>query len=421
MNQNKQNNEIQISDTELEMEFISRLLFDPDLIKEAYGKIKPDDLLLKEAKTLYKMMLKFHEDKEQWDLSSVYHSLKDKEHYHNIVFRQPLGLGLRGFKILIKTLRKSRLKYDILVLAEKAQRDLVNKEPEQVITDQLTQYRSIETHLISEEEWSMENSLKRHSDLMEKRYSGDFQGVLTGFPMLDSALVNGIQKKDLVIVGARPSVGKTSFSLSVALNAAQRGSHTLFISCEMDDTEVFDRLIGFILKAPVSSIARGKIDKKKMDEAYQIIKKLPLTIIHTPKATSADVYSLAVKQKNTDGLDLLIVDYLGYLADEDTNEVIRVGKISRSLKTTANLLDCAVIAPHQLSRGIEHRKKDSLPMLSDLRDSGHVEQDADVIMFLNRDVLQKGERVTLRIAKNRTGQTATIDLRFSNITTRFEP
>ncbi|RPI82925.1 MAG: hypothetical protein EHM34_06120, partial [Nitrosopumilales archaeon] len=222
---------------------------------------------------------------------------------------------------------------------------------------------------------------------------------------------------------ARPSVGKTSFSLSVAFNVAKKGKKVLFLTCEMDDQEIFDRLLSFQTNHPILNITSGKIKKEIVEKGYEEIRKLPLSIMHLSEATSNDVYSIASKFKTINGLDLLVVDYLGYISDDGESEVERLGKISRSFKMTANLLDCVVLSPHQLNRAVERRSKTEreLLKLSDLRDSGHLEQDADVVMFLNRDMLGKqSEKSSIQIAKNRVGQTGLVDIRFNILTTKFE-
>ena len=184
----------------------------------------------------------------------------------------------------------------------------------------------------------------------------------------------------------------------------------------------FTKKFGIENLAPIPKLV---YKKEEIEQAYSELKTLPLSIIHLSKGTSGDVHAIAAKHRTLQGLDLLVVDYLSYLSDYDEeSEVLRLGKITKSLKMTANILDCAVLAPHQLSRRIERRSegKREQPLLSDLRDSGHIEQDSDVVLFLNRDLLgeEGGARTTLRIGKNRTGQVGIIDLKFDKETTMFQ-
>lgn len=333
---------------------------------------------------------------------------------------------MRVSKEMIKSLKSKAIGRAMFVeLWNLMKKNSETDDRSEVVAKGLTVFSTLSQRLSFDSDTKQTVTMK-HKKLMKRRLAGEIIGVPTGFPDLDFNLGQGFQTKDLVIVGARPSVGKTSFSLSLAHNMAKKGAKVLYFTLEMDDEEVMDRLLAFQLNAAVQSVVRGKIPKEKLKEAYAKLDAIPLTIKYMPKATSADIFSVAAKEKTINGLDVIIVDYLGLLSDEGEkreSEVARIGRVTKGLRGVAQMLDVVMVVPHQLNRRIEHRSAASQedPMLSDLRDSGHIEQDADVIMFLSRELMgNKREKAVLKIGKHRTGQTGKIDLRFNPLTTKFE-
>ena len=417
-------------DSRLESEIIARLIQEKGLMAETYGRISVDDFATAPAQEIYKVICDLYEQGLEWDIIGVRSTLLSKSNlkslpstFHDYLYGIIESYGLSSFKVLLQALKLNSVRSSSLMFLETTQNDLKEKDPALVINDVLSYFTNLNTTLNTENDWKFETTIKKHQELMELRRQGLTQGITTGFNQLDVSLGQGLQRKDLIVIGARPSVGKTSFALTVAYNAARKNHKVLFITLEMDNQEIMDKLLSFETKIPVTDIIRGTISNSQIfEEAYKSLLSLPLTIVHLPRGTSGDVYSVASKHKFSTGLDLLVVDYLGYLADEGDEEVSRLGQISRNLKVLSSLLDCSVLAPHQLNRKIEQRSENKrYPLLSDLRDSGHIEQDADVVMFLNRETLGENSIETqLRIGKNRTGDTAIIDLKFNKNTTRFE-
>lgn len=410
--------------TEIEKEFLVRLMANNESMKEAYGIIEVTDLLSKEAQDIYQKIIKLYETQDSWNVLIIRSQLKEPEKYHDFLFNIPQTAGLKAFRQLVKSIKSFSIQRQIYQFLFNNFNNLWDIEPAELSTRSLTFFSKLDLALSKKEEWNLKELLKTYQTVMDSRISGETTGITSGFKDLDYLMGQGFQRKDLIIVGARPSVGKTSFSLTIAHNAAKAGYKVLFITLEMDSNEILDRLLSFQTGIPVTQLIRGKIPKKeKVEEGYKELCSLPLSILHLPHATSGDVYAAASKHKYIQGLDLLVVDYLGYLSDNGEDEVLRLGRITKSLKTTANLLDCVVLAPHQLSRKIEQRSQErrEIPMLSDLRDSGHIEQDADAVLFLNRDIMgEKSTKTTLRIGKNRTGETGIIDLTFNHLTTHFD-
>jgi replicative DNA helicase len=432
MNERRQKNysipEIPLSQTtDVEEEFIRRLVIEPVLMKEAYGIVESKDLFSKECKEIFIEMLKLYERQESWDMLIL--SMKFPDHilheaHKDVIYSVPESVGVSSFKQQVKAIKSFSISREIYQFTTDQASLFWFRDPGDYATSALNFFSKLDLNYNRKEQWNLTELFKSYQTLMESRLAGLTTGITTGFKDLDYLLGQGFQRKDLVIIGARPSVGKTSFSLTLAHNAAKAGFKCLFISLEMDANEILDRLLSFQTGIPVTQLIRGKgIKQEKLQEGYKQLQSIPLSVLHLPRATSGDVYAAASKHKYIHGLDLLVVDYLGYLSDNGEDEVLRLGRISKSLKTTANLLDCTVIAPHQLSRKIEQRsqEKREIPLLSDLRDSGHIEQDADVVMFLNRNILgETGTKTTLRLGKNRTGETGILNLTFNQLTTRFE-
>ena len=269
---------------------------------------------------------------------------------------------------------------------------------------------------------SMEDITVQHRKIMKERKSGKLEGVPSGLKALDLKLNGGFKAGDLILIGARPSVGKTALALSFSYNAARKGHKVLFFSIEMSSIDIYDRMLAYITKRKCNDIIQGTAPTKLIKKAYTKAKKLNLSIVELAKATSDEVIEVVKSKLIEDKVDLIVVDYLQYLRDSEGkngNSASRIGKISANLKMLARMTNIPVISPVQLNRKSEHRTN-KRPELSDLRDSGNLEADADVVMLLNRAISEEyREKADLIIAKNRKGETGQIGLRFNSKTTRF--
>lgn len=261
-------------------------------------------------------------------------------------------------------------------------------------------------------------------------------GIKTGYVDLDHT-TNGFQRGDLIILAARPSVGKTAFALNIALQSSLRNPGAVAIfSLEMPCEQLMQRILSAKSEVYGDKIRSGYISNEEMvriQEACSEIRKTKIYIDDSAVIKMGDIFSKCRKLKSEQGLDLIIIDYLQLISassrSNSDNRQQEVSEISRSLKALARELDVPVIALSQLSRGVESRQ-DKHPMLSDLRESGSIEQDADIVIFLYRDSYQKKEEeaenavdpVDVDIAKHRNGATRRIQLMFSkNINAFFNP
>jgi len=256
------------------------------------------------------------------------------------------------------------------------------------------------------------------------------RGVPTGFGSLDNLLA-GLQKSDLIILAARPSVGKTTFALDLARNAALKYKKSVGIfSLEMSDQQLVDRMLAAEASVDSWKLRTGKLKNDQEFEAVQAamarLSDAPIHIDDQPGNNILKMRSSARRLKNEHGLDLLIVDYLQLMSPTSTKAsdsmVQQVTEISRSLKILARELDVPVLALSQLSRAVEQRG--GKPRLSDLRDSGSIEQDADVVMFIHREdkINKESERpniAEIMVEKHRNGPVGSAELYFDSQHVRF--
>lgn len=257
---------------------------------------------------------------------------------------------------------------------------------------------------------------------------GDVVGVPTGFADLDK-LTGGLQKSDLVIVAARPSVGKSALGLGVAFNAAVNHGHTVgMFVLEMSGEQIVQRLLSMETGIDSHRLRLGFIDDSEWNSvvrAFGRLSEAPIFVDDTASVTLMDVRSKARRLHAEHGLDLIIIDYLQLMTGgrRTENRVQEISEISRGLKGLARELDVPVVALAQLSRAVESRQS-HVPMLSDLRESGSIEQDADIVMFIYREDTYDPETerkgiADLIVAKHRNGPVGTVHLRFFEKTARF--
>lgn len=264
--------------------------------------------------------------------------------------------------------------------------------------------------------------------MLEASENKGISGIKTGYERYDK-VTSGMQPTNFIIIAARPAMGKTQYALGIMRNASVNDNKKgLFISCEMDEVQVMKRIIAVDSGIPGYSFKRGNLtpsERHRYEYSRRRIIDSKLKIV-AGSFTISDVLSLVYKMKNSEGLDYVVIDYIQKITSPGTqNRTNEVGDVSRKLKDMANDLKIPVIALAQLSRAVEHRV-DKKPMLSDLRESGDIEQDADIVMFLYRSgyYMTPEEKMSnplaedgyAIIAKHRDGDLEDIQLKFdSNI------
>ena len=275
----------------------------------------------------------------------------------------------------------------------------------------------------------LQELLSRSLDRLEELYDRgeSITGVPTGYHDLDE-LTAGLQPSNLVVVGARPSMGKTAFALGIGANAAAAGTPVLFFSLEMSHLEIAQRVLCAEARVDASRMRNGRLHEDhwgKISHAIGRLGSAPLHIDYNPNVTVMDIRAKSRRMKSRDGLGLVVVDYLQLMTGRNSaeNRQVEISEISRGLKLLARELEIPVVALSQLSRTLESRA-DKRPMLADLRESGAIEQDADVVMFVYRDEVYNADSsdrgtAEILVAKHRNGPTGMVQLAFVANYARF--
>lgn len=257
---------------------------------------------------------------------------------------------------------------------------------------------------------------------------GEVTGLTTGFKKLDE-VTSGLQKSDLVIIAARPAMGKTAFVLNVAQNAAiKAGASVLIFSLEMAKAQLGQRLLSMESRVEMQKLKTGAIERNDWDRINMALDSLSRTNIHIDDNSGISILEMKNKcrrLKAEKGLDLIIVDYLQLMQSDGKSDSRQqeISALSRQLKLLAREMDCPVLVLSQLSRAPEQRQ-DHRPILSDLRESGSIEQDADIVIFLYRDDYynddsEKPGVCEVNLAKHRSGPTEVVDLTWVARYTKF--
>lgn len=265
------------------------------------------------------------------------------------------------------------------------------------------------------------------TELFNAMSSGTIPGFDTGLHDYN-AITGGLQRSDLVVLAARPGVGKTSMALTFAYEMARRGTPILFFSLEMSREQLVQRLVSMHTGVSTHKLRQNQLRHDEIPEvirAFGEISEWPIYVEDMTDQTPLSIRTATLRHMSKVGESVVMVDYLQLMEGKgrDENRVQEVSKISRGLKKLAKETNMPVLALSQLSRAVEGRTS-HVPMLSDLRESGSIEQDADIVLFIYREELYDRESdkrgmAELHIAKHRNGPLGVIPLRFDNSTTRF--
>ena len=345
-------------------------------------------------------------------LTNVVPSAANFKHYCDIVVSNSVRRSLiKGGQAIIEDAFQNADEKNAMQNAEKTIFDLSQKDS------------SSGLELVGRPGGVLADVLKEISEIAENQ--GKMRGIPTGFRDLD-AVTNGLNKSDLILLAARPGVGKTSFAMNIALNVAlNEGKKVAIFALEMSRSQLVQRALASIAKVNLTHILRGTMDQEEWKRIWTAEKKLAqsaLFIDDNSTVTPLDIISKCRKLKMTEGLDLIVIDYLQLMTANKKgtreNRTQEVSDLTRMLKVAAKDLNVPIILLSQLSRNVEQRE-DHRPILADLRESGSIEQDADIVMFLYNpenynDVTTNDEpgTVYLIIAKHRSGSTGEIKLKW---------
>jgi len=427
---------------EAEQSVLGAILIDRDAVIEVAEFLKPDDFYRQANAKVYAAILELFERREPIDVVTVAETLERSGDLETIGGRSYLATLSNATPTAVHATQYARIVERKAVLrnliAAAGRIAGIGYEDPAEVQEAIDR---AESELFAVGNRRVAPGFARLRELLHDAYDrldylhahrGEISGVRTGFTDLD-ALTTGLQKSDLVIVAARPSVGKTSFALNVAEHAAVKDRRTVgLFSLEMSKEQLVLRLLSSVANIDSQRLRTGfleEMDFARIAPAMNSLSEAPLYIDDTPNISTMELRTKARRLQAETGLDMLIVDYLQLMqastTNRDANRVQEVSEISRGLKALARELNVPVIALSQLSRQPEMRESKE-PRLSDLRESGSIEQDADLVLFLWRekergadDQEQDGEVVKLKLAKHRNGPTGEIDLWFRKRQTRF--
>lgn len=422
-----------------EKSVLGSLLLDKEALFEVLEILKPEDFYSEMHKEIYSAVIELYRKSQPVDILTVSEELKKRKSLEMV--------GGRAYIALLSTLvpSTSNAAEYAKIIAEKAilrrligtASDIVEKSyqekmgPSEVldfaergIFEIAQQRQSKDFAPIKDVLWSNIAKLDELSKL-----DGNITGLTTGFIDLD-ARTSGLQKSDLIMLAARPAMGKTAFALNIAQQAAIKGKGTVLIfSLEMSRDQLGQRMLSMESRIEMQKLKTGSLERKDWDQIHMALDSLSKANIYiddTPGITAMEIKNKCRRLKAEKGLDLVVIDYLQLMSFEGKSESRQqeVSALSRFLKLLAREMDCPVIVLSQLSRAVEQRT-DHRPILSDLRESGSIEQDADIVMFLYRDEYYNPETTDkpniceVIIAKQRSGPTGTIELTWLGKYTRF--
>ena len=420
---------------EAEQSLLGNILVFKNTIRECIeADVTSDDFYLDKHRRIYNICSSMFENRETIDTISLGNKLRDYNYLDTIG-----GLDYL-LSLTDSTIDRTNTKEYIRIIKNKSLARRIIKAGEEIASDGYDGQASIDTVL--------ENAEKKILDITRSRTDSEFKpgsevfeaavkkieaiekagstitGVKTRFSQLDS-MTAGLQKSDMIILAARPSMGKSALALNIALNSAMVSSGACAIfSLEMPCEQLANRMLSAKAKVDGQKIRKGQLNEAewiKIKEAEQELKRQKIFFDDTPDIKISDMNAKCRKLKEDYGLYLIIIDYIQLIQSNTKSESRQqeVSDISRKIKAMARELDVPIIALSQLSRSVESRN-DKRPMLSDLRESGAIEQDADMVMFIYREDYykkdeernEKREDVELIVAKHRNGPIGTVKLAF---------
>ncbi|MCU0660674.1 MAG: replicative DNA helicase [Candidatus Pacebacteria bacterium] len=418
---------------------LGSIMLRPGALNEISDLIMEESFYAEKHKLIYRAMLELALKNEPIDLLSLSTKLKEKKlmdavggmpYLTEIAGMVPSSTNIRHYAGIVqkKFVLRSLIEAGDYV-AELGMSDS-GDDIENILDDAEKKMLSVVSSPKSGKFINIKETLSEAWERLERLHEtkGELRGVPTGFIHLDTML-SGLQKSDLVILAARPSMGKTTLALDIARLAATNHNIPVGIfSLEMGAQQLVDRMLAAESQVNAWNLRTGKLSAEsefaKIRDSLDRLSKAPIFIDDTPGATIMKMKSVARKLKVEHGLGLVIVDYLQLMTTSKNYDsmVNQVTEISRSLKSLARELDVPVLALSQLSRAVEARG--GRPRLSDLRDSGSIEQDADVVMFIHRedkykDQAEKTNIAEILIEKHRNGPTGKVDLYFDEKKTTF--
>jgi len=418
--------------TEAETGVLGSLLIDKDAIVKVAESLFPEHFYQERHSEIYRAILALYEKRLPADLVTVTEELKKTNKYEivggagyltSMVNSVPTSAHVEHYAGLVKESATKRALISASgAIAERAFNP--NSEVKDLLEFSETTLFGISQEHLRQKFIPLRDALAESFDRLDElhRKGTGLRGVATGFGDLDKKL-SGMQTANLLILAARPSVGKTTLAMNIAEHVGVHEKIPVGIfSLEMSKNQLVDLMIASVSDIDAWKITTGNLteeDFESISTAMAVLAEAPIYIDDTPGISVMEIRTKARRLQMETGLQFLIVDYLQLVHGRNLeNRVQEVSEISQSLKNLARELNIPLLAISQLSRAVESRQA-KIPQLADLRESGAIEQDADVVMFLYREDQDDLENIKLSIAKHRNGPLGELDLRFKGERRRF--
>lgn len=426
---------------EAERAVLGSMLIDEDAIIKIADIVNPDDFYQDSHRLVFETMLEIYNQREPIDILNLANRLKEKKaldtiggrtYLANLANSVPTASNVVNYANIVQ--KKSTLRRLIKTAAEITSLGYQETEEVSHVLDKAEQslFKVSQKHLRTNFV-PIRSALTEAFDRIDELHkdSSKLRGVPTGFTQLDNKLA-GLQKSDLIIIAARPSVGKTSLALDIARQVATKSKTAVgLFSLEMSKEQLVDRMLCAEANVDLWKMRTGNLSDRDEDDdfprignAMGILSEAPIYIDDSATANVMEIRTKARRLQSEHNLGLLVIDYLQLMegTSNKENRVQEISEITRSLKAIARELNIPVIALSQLSRAAEMQTGASIPRLAHLRESGSIEQDADIVMFIYREVMDKNATEEIEedrkkiaqiiIAKHRNGPTGIVELYF---------
>ena len=423
---------------EAEKSVLGAALLSKDALADVIDVVKTEDFYDKAHREIFDVMLELFRNSKSVDMVTVCEELKKNKHLDLVGGRSYVASLSAEVPSVVNAAEYAKIvaeKASMRKLIQTAEEIREKGYDESMEASEILDYAEKNIFEIAQSRQGndyapIKEVLMENVAMIDKAINsqGEVTGLTTGFKKLDE-VTSGLQKSDLVIIAARPAMGKTAFVLNVAQNAAiKAGASVLIFSLEMAKAQLGQRLLSMESRVEMQKLKTGAIERNDWDRINMALDSLSRTNIHIDDNSGISILEMKNKcrrLKAEKGLDLIIVDYLQLMQSDGKSDSRQqeISALSRQLKLLAREMDCPVLVLSQLSRAPEQRQ-DHRPILSDLRESGSIEQDADIVIFLYRDDYynddsEKPGVCEVNLAKHRSGPTEVVDLTWVARYTKF--
>ena len=406
-----------------EQTVVGGLLINPRVKEVLATGLLPSDFSDKNLGTLFQYLVDMDNENAEIDILAVRDWINREENHSgewtSFPFLATLSdncVGLANMDIYADHIRKTRINNEI----EKLKTDIQYSNYQETVSA----VQKLEIDLAKDEEGSMANAISKTIDYIEEVHTNG-TGLSTGFDSIDS-LLHGLRGGTVTVLAGRPSMGKSTLALNIANNISNT-KNVLFYSLEMTQVQLLMKIVASETEIDLNKIDSNNLSDAENDKFYTALSKAGnkhMTILDRGYVSVKDIISKARQVHGHIGLDCIVIDYLQLMKYDKNKEISELGNITRSLKYLSKELDIPIILLSQLSRGVEQREN-KRPLMSDLRSSGEIEQDADCIIMIYRDEYYKKEEsedqglAEIIVAKNRMGRVGWVKCKFDGEYSRF--